>query len=405
MAYRVEIVDYDPAWPQHFAEASRNLSAILKGAVSLIDHVGSTAVPELAAKPKIDIDVTLTEGASISDACEKLERAGYEPRGARYGDGVFAFLLHGNPEAGNPGYRVYLCPPHCETHLKRMIFRDCLRRDPELAQIYAALKKQLAEHYRYDGDAYTKAKSAFIAKTIQMSESQISERTPSPMLPRPPKAVIFDMDGLILDSEILYRKSVISAGEHNGLLVGASVYEGMLGQPWPNIARLLRDHYGDDFDADAFRVTWLEHFDQLMALELNLKAGVLALLDVLDQYDIPRAICTSSNHSQVQHHLADFGILPRFHHIIAQGDYAHGKPAPDPYLTAAAKLGVDPKDCLALEDSHNGIRSAASAGMMAVMVPDLLPPSDEIRAMATLIIDDLHQCCRFFEGQFLLQRG
>lgn len=218
------------------------------------------------------------------------------------------------------------------------------------------------------------------------------------MLPRPPKAVIFDMDGLILDSEILYRKSVISAGEHNGLLVGASVYEGMLGQPWPNIARLLRDHYGDDFDADAFRVTWLEHFDQLMALELNLKAGVLALLDVLDQYNIPRAICTSSNHSQVQHHLADFGILPRFHHIIAQGDYAHGKPAPDPYLTAAAKLGVHPKDCLALEDSHNGIRSAASAGMMAVMVPDLLPPSVEIRAMATLVIDDLHQCCRFFAG-------
>jgi HAD superfamily hydrolase (TIGR01509 family) len=398
MAYRVEIADYDPAWPQHFAKAATHLRAILQGVVSHIDHVGSTAVPGLAAKPKIDIDVTLIDGVSMSHACVALEQAGYEPRGARYGDGVFAFLLSGNPGAGNPGYRVYLCPPQSETHRKRMIFRDCLRRDTELAQAYAALKRQLAEHYRYDGDAYTKAKSAFIAKAIQTFESQTSERTPSSMLPRTPKAVIFDMDGLILDSEILYRKSVISAGEHNGLLVGASVYEGMLGQPWPNIARLLKDHYGDDFDADAFRVTWLEHFDQLMALELNLKAGVLALLDVLDHHGIPRAICTSSNHSQVQHHLADFGILPRFHHIIAQGDYANGKPAPDPYLTAAAKLGVAPQDCLALEDSHNGIRSAATAGMMVVMVPDLLPPSDEIRAMATLIIDDLHQCCRFFSA-------
>lgn len=217
-------------------------------------------------------------------------------------------------------------------------------------------------------------------------------------LPRPPKAVIFDMDGLILDSEILYRQSIISAGTQWGVGVGASVYEGMLGQPWVGISRLLKDHYGEEFDADAFRVTWLEHFDQLMALELNLKAGVLALLDVLDAHGIPRAICTSSNHKQVQHHLADFGILPRFHQIIAQGDYAHGKPAPDPYLTAAAKLGIAPEHCLALEDSHNGIRSAASAGMMAVMVPDLLPPTDEIRAMATLVIDDLHQCCAFFGG-------
>jgi HAD superfamily hydrolase (TIGR01509 family) len=218
------------------------------------------------------------------------------------------------------------------------------------------------------------------------------------MLPRPPKAVIFDMDGLILDSEILYRKSVISAGEHAGLLVEASVYEGMLGQPWPNIALLLKQHYGDDFDAEAFRVIWSEHFDQLMAVELNLKAGVLALLDTLDLHDVPRAICTSSNHHQVQHHLADFGILPRFHHIVAQGDYANGKPAPDPYLVAAARLGVAPQDCLALEDSHNGMRSAASAGTMAVMVPDLLAPSDEIRALATLIIDDLHACCHFFKA-------
>ncbi|BCH53504.1 HAD family hydrolase [Agrobacterium vitis] len=216
------------------------------------------------------------------------------------------------------------------------------------------------------------------------------------MLPRTPKAVIFDMDGLILDSEILYRKSVISAGEQAGLHVGPSVYEGMLGRPWDGIVHLLKDHYGSDFDAGAFRVVWLEHFDRLIALELKLKAGVVALLDTLDAHAIPRAICTSSAHFQVEHHLAGFGIRERFNHVIAQGDYAMGKPAPDPYLTAAERLGIAPADCLALEDSHNGIRSAASAGMMAVMVPDLLAPTDEIRALATLVIDDLHQCCGFF---------
>ncbi|MCF1482344.1 MULTISPECIES: HAD family hydrolase [Rhizobium/Agrobacterium group] len=216
------------------------------------------------------------------------------------------------------------------------------------------------------------------------------------MLPRTPKAVIFDMDGLILDSEILYRKSVISAGVQAGLLVGPSIYEGMLGRPWDGIVHLLKDHYGPDFDAEAFRAVWVDHFDRLTALELKLKAGVVALLDTLDTKAIPRAICTSSAHSQVQHHLAGFGIRERFDHVIALGDYARGKPAPDPYLTAAERLGIAPGDCLALEDSHNGIRSAASAGMMAVMVPDLLAPTDEIRALATLVIDDLHQCCGFF---------
>jgi len=216
------------------------------------------------------------------------------------------------------------------------------------------------------------------------------------MLPRRPKAVVFDMDGIILDSEILYRKSVISAGVAAGLVVGPSVYEGMLGRPWDGIVGLLKDHYGQDFDTDAFRKVWLEHFDRLIALELKLKTGVVALLDTLDAHNIPRAICTSSDHSQVEDHLAGFGIRERFHEVIAKGDYINGKPAPDPYLLAAKRLGIDPADCLALEDSHNGIRSAAGAGMMAVMVPDLLPPNDEIRAIATLVIDDLHQCQAFF---------
>lgn len=216
------------------------------------------------------------------------------------------------------------------------------------------------------------------------------------MLPRTPKAVIFDMDGLILDSEILYRKSVISAGEQAGLLVGPSVYEGMLGRPWDGIVHLLKDHYGPDFDAEAFRAVWLEHFDRLIALELKLKAGCGGT---------PRYAGRPCNSTGDLHILSPFsgrtspgklrypGTLQSRH---CPGDYAIGKPAPDPYLTAAERLGIAPADCLALEDSHNGIRSAASAGMMAVMVPDLLPPTDEIRALATLVIDDLHQCCGFF---------
>ena len=85
--------------------------------------------------------------------------------------------------------------------------------------------------------------------------------------------------------------------------------------------------------------------------------------------------------------------MDRFDEIICRGDYEKGKPAPDPFLKGAERLGVEPRLCLALEDSHIGVRSAAAAGMITVMVPDLLEPTEEIRACCTLVVRDLHEVC------------
>lgn len=161
MASRVNIVEYDEGWPGRFLEAQQKLEGILSIPLASIHHVGSTAVHGLAAKPLIDIDICLKHADSMDTACAQLEDAGYQPRGARYGDGVFAFLM-----PGKQGYRVYLCPPDSETHKKRMVFRDRLRADTDLATEYAKLKQQLATQYRYDGDGYTRAKTEFITKVV-----------------------------------------------------------------------------------------------------------------------------------------------------------------------------------------------------------------------------------------------
>jgi beta-phosphoglucomutase-like phosphatase (HAD superfamily) len=84
---------------------------------------------------------------------------------------------------------------------------------------------------------------------------------------------------------------------------------------------------------------------------------------------------------------------------VGHGDYVNGKPAPDPFLKAAERLGVAPALCLALEDSHNGVRSASAAGMMAVMVPDLIPATGEIEGLCTHVVVDLHDVCRMLGGQ------
>ena len=210
-------------------------------------------------------------------------------------------------------------------------------------------------------------------------------------LPRRPAAVIFDMDGLLFNTETLSFESAVTAAAHFGHTVDWDLFSTLIGRQWPDIRTRLMAALGKDFDADAFRPVWISHYETLLKLRLDIKPGVVEILDLLDRLDIPRAIATSSPRDKVDFKIGTFDITHRFHAIVAQGDYPKGKPEPDPFLLAATRLGVDPAACLALEDSHNGIRSAHAAGMMAVMVPDLLDPSDEIRPFCTAVAHDLHE--------------
>jgi HAD superfamily hydrolase (TIGR01509 family) len=210
-------------------------------------------------------------------------------------------------------------------------------------------------------------------------------------LPRIPQAVVFDMDGLLFDTEAIYREAMIATALRLGFEMPEHVFLAMVGLP-PDASRAhLRSHYGSDFDVEAF---WLESagdFHKLSTGRRFLKAGVVELLGLLDLKGLRCAIATSSRHLDVQRNLTAHDLHGRFHHVVAQGDYARGKPNPDPFLKAAEMLSIAPEDCLALEDSFNGVRSAAAAGMMTVMVPDLIQPTDEIRKLCLRVACDLHE--------------
>ncbi len=204
-------------------------------------------------------------------------------------------------------------------------------------------------------------------------------------LPYPVKAVVFDMDGLLFDTESLYERAILGAARELGCDMSVEVFHRFVGTPWQTNRRLMIEHYGESYPVDALRTAWMRHFGVLVEEGLELKAGVLELLELLDRTGLPRAIATSSSHDTVRHHLGKHGLAERFHAVVAAGDYANSKPAPDPFLRAAARLGVEPRHCLALEDSHNGIHSASAAGMMAVMVPDLVAPTDEIMTLCSVV--------------------
>jgi HAD superfamily hydrolase (TIGR01509 family) len=216
-------------------------------------------------------------------------------------------------------------------------------------------------------------------------------------LPRSPAAVIFDMDGLLFDSEKLYAEAIVTAAREVGCAMSHDVFLQLVGRSREVNHRFLLDHYGADYPLEALIATWGRHFRALAETGLPLKPGVVELLDLLDELGLPRAIATSNTHTTIKRNLGPYGLAERFHAVVGHGDYTSGKPSPDPFLKAAERLGVAPALCLALEDSHNGVRSASSAGMMTIMVPDLIPPTAETHGLCTLIVDDLHAVCRHVE--------
>lgn len=161
----VIIVDYDPAWPALF-ETLRSPVAAAMGELAIgIEHVGSTAVPGLAAKPIIDVDVIIASAADLGASIERLAVIGYVHQGDLGIAGREAFVQ----PRGLPAHHLYVCTQDSEPYRQHLVFRDYLRAYSEAAQAYETLKRAAAERFRHDRDAYTDAKREFVLMILQQA--------------------------------------------------------------------------------------------------------------------------------------------------------------------------------------------------------------------------------------------
>ncbi|MBB3300237.1 HAD superfamily hydrolase (TIGR01509 family) [Rhizobium sp. BK077] len=210
-------------------------------------------------------------------------------------------------------------------------------------------------------------------------------------LPRAPKAVLFDMDGLMFDTEALYRDATITAARNAGFELPLSAYLETIGLPASRVRELLLARFGKDAPLEDLWRQASELFTQMVQTDLRTKAGLPEILSFLEAARIPSAIVTSSDRTAVEAHLSAAGLQGRrFQTIIAYGDYTVGKPDPAPYLLAAERLNLPISECVALEDSRNGVLSASGAGAMTIMVPDLVQPAPDIPGRCAYILADLH---------------
>ncbi|WP_354064455.1 HAD family phosphatase [Devosia sp. 2618] len=205
----------------------------------------------------------------------------------------------------------------------------------------------------------------------------------------PFSAVIFDMDGTLLDTESVFKTIVFEVCTELGFEMTDAVHMSMVGSSHEHTNKLLIESYGVAFPYTLFDERCRFVMRERSHDGVPVKPGALQLVTELRERNIPAAVATSSRNPHASHHLAAAGLLDMFDTIVTRDDVTNPKPHPEPYLTAARRLGVDPLQCLAVEDSHVGVRAAHAAGMQTVMVPDLVHPSDELRALGIAIMESL----------------
>ncbi len=226
----------------------------------------------------------------------------------------------------------------------------------------------------------------------------------NPSAPPRPNAVIFDMDGLMLDTEIIYHRAWQNAVIDLGYAIDNDFLHGLIGIRTEECEEMLRTALDaasplDAFPLDTFRQHWPRRWREIAETEgIARKPGLLDLLDLLEDRRIPKAVATSSSQDEAEYSLTVSQLRARFPVVVSGDQVRHGKPAPDLFLAAAQRLGVEPTRCVAFEDSSVGAIAASAAGMRTYIVPDLVQPSADARAQAADVFSSLHQALALFGG-------
>lgn len=217
----------------------------------------------------------------------------------------------------------------------------------------------------------------------------LSRPVRSPALPNPIRAAIFDMDGTLIDTEATQHRIYAKTAEALGWPFTEELLDSMVGINRDANERMLAARLGPDFPLAQFYAESNALFEAAVDAGIPLRPGAQLILDHFRDAGVPLALCTSTEGGKAQERLEQAGLLSYFDVVVTRSDVVEAKPHPEPYLLAAHRLGIDPAHCVAVEDSPAGVRSATAAGIATVLVPDLLPATEEQMLVVARVLPSL----------------
>lgn len=212
-------------------------------------------------------------------------------------------------------------------------------------------------------------------------------------------AVLFDMDGLMFDTEYMYYLANKAGAERLGYSFTMAEHEKTVGTSTENFIDYIQELFdGEKETADLFMEYSNEAlFDITQTEEIGIKSGLIELLDYLDEKGVQCVVASNSDRGMIHRLLRKTELDHYFEDIVGADDVRYGKPYPDLYLEAWKKTDASKEDTWILEDSTNGLKAAYAAGIKALHIPDLEPPSDESRALSYQELENLHDVKQFFQ--------
>lgn len=214
------------------------------------------------------------------------------------------------------------------------------------------------------------------------------------------KGAVFDMDGLMIDTEKLYLRYWKEAAAEFGYSMQDEHVFAIRSLARKYSIPKLKSIFGEEFPTEDVRKRRTELINaHIEKYGIDVKKGLFELLSFLRSNGVLLAVATSTPHERAFYCLEKIGALEYFDAVICGDMIESGKPEPDIYLTAAGELGLPPEQCAAFEDSPNGIKAAFAAGCHAIMIPDMTPPDEETAPLLSAVYDDLAQAAAYFEGR------
>lgn len=209
------------------------------------------------------------------------------------------------------------------------------------------------------------------------------------------KGAIFDMDGLLLDTEKLYGYSWTYAAEVFGQEEAPGFHRAVCGSSGQEMWDIVHKYYPEVEDPAEFIKCCVNRVEELSRTELMPKPGMQEILHFFREHGVKIAVASSASLAVIKSNLERLDVLPYFDAVTSGQEVKNGKPYPDIFLLAAERLGLAPEECYVFEDSPNGVRAGAASGSFTVMIPDIVQPTDELRKLSNAIYPSLNA---FVEG-------